>query len=129
MAGCARWKPSIMSAIATAGQDVIVPIATRPRTSPVSSSTACFDPATAPSAARANGSTAAPASVSVTVRPVRSSSGRPSSRSSCLICALTPGCATCRRSAARVKLASSATATKYSSWRSSITMDSSSQLH
>jgi hypothetical protein len=72
--------------------------------------------ATASRAARANGRTADPTSVSRTERPDRSSNCWPSSDSSRRTCALTPGCATCTRLAARVKLASSATATKYSSW-------------
>jgi ribosomal protein L34E len=92
-----------------------MPTATLPRTRLASSSTASLVPSTARRAARAYGSTAAPTSVSRTVRPDRSSNSWPSSRSSRRIWALTPGWATWTRSAARVKLASSATATKYSS--------------
>jgi len=89
-----------------------MPTATCPRTRPASSSTARRALATASRAARANGSTADPASVSRTERPERSSSCCPSSDSSRRTCALTPGWATCTRVAARVKLASSATTTK-----------------
>ncbi len=96
------------------------PITTRPRSSPVSSSVTSRIPETAASAARAYGSTASPTAVSRTARPDRSNSGSPSSRSSWRICALTPGWATCSRAAALVKPASSATATKYSSCRSSM---------
>ena len=53
-----------------------------------------------------------PASVSVTSRVVRRSSSTPSSRSSRRTWRLSAGWATCRRSAARVKLRSVATATK-----------------
>src|SRR4051812_20492280 len=61
-----------------------------------------------------------PASVSDTLRCVRSRRRTPSSSSSLRICSLTAGCATCRRSAARRKCSSSATATKYLRWRSSM---------
>ena len=67
----------------------------------------------------------APAAVRVAVRPDRSISVAPRSCSSCRIWALTPDWLMCTRSAARVKFASSATATKYSSCLSSITRDSS----
>ena len=97
-------------------QPLTMPTVTCPRTRPASSSTASRALATASRAARANGRTADPTSVSRTERPDRSSSCCPSSDSSRRTCALTPGCATCTRLAARVKLASSATATKYCSW-------------
>jgi len=88
-----------------------------------SASTATWMSATAARAALAYGSAASPAAVNRTVRRDRSSSGCPSSRSSRWIWALTAGCATWMRRAARVKLASSATATKYSSCRNSIADD------
>ena len=66
-----------------------------------------------------------PAPVSVATRPDRSMRVAPRSRSSWRIWALTPDWLTRTRCAARVKFASSATATKYSSCRSSITSDSS----
>ncbi|MCR3752740.1 hypothetical protein LX88_006735 [Lentzea californiensis] len=103
--------------------DTTIPTRTAPRTSPAISSTVRRADSTDPSAARTSGSTAAPTSVSVTVRPDRSSRACPSSRSSRRTCALTPGWATWTRSAARVNEPDSATATKYSSWRSSITDD------
>ena len=78
---------------------------------------------------RANGIIAAPTSVSRTAPGVRSNSSWPSSRSSRRTCALTPDCATWTRSAALVKFASSATATKYPSCLSSITDDASAQHH
>ncbi len=49
-------------------------------------------------------------------RRVRSNSGVPSSSSRARICRLKGGCATCKRSAARPTLPSSATATKYRIW-------------
>src|SRR5919106_1419936 len=71
---------------------------------------------------RASSSMAFPASVSETLRWVRSKSFTPSSSSSLRICSLTAGCATWRRSAARRKCSSSATATKYLRWRSSMSV-------
>ena len=65
---------------------------------------------------RASASRAAPASVSDTFRLVRFSRLTSSSSSSLRTCSLTAGCATC----SRLKCSSSATATKYLSWRSSI---------
>jgi hypothetical protein len=69
---------------------------------------------------RASSSSAVPASVRETLRCVRLNSRTPSSSSSLRTCSLTAGCATCRRSAARRKCSSSATATKYLKCRSSI---------
>ena len=66
-----------------------------------------------------------PAAVSVAIRPDRSIRAAPRSRSSWRTCALTPDWLTWTRSAARVKFASSATATKYSSCLNSITSHSS----
>ena len=107
------WKPASSSARTGSAQPLTMPTVTCPRTRPASSSTASRAFATASRAARANGSTADPASVSRTDRPDRSEpAAAPSSDSSRRTCALTPGCATCTRDAARVKLASSATATK-----------------
>src|SRR4051794_13152416 len=63
---------------------------------------------------------AVPDSVMESLRCVRLKSRTPSSSSSLRICSLTAGCATCRRSAARRKCSSSATATKYLRWRSSM---------
>src|SRR5690349_11116900 len=103
--------------------DVTAPKVTVPRTRFVTSSTATDMVRTAAKAALACGSTASPAAVRRTVRRDRSSSGWPSSRSSRWICALTAGWATWTRSAALVKLASSTTATRYSSCRSSISDD------
>src|SRR5262249_20087645 len=62
---------------------------------------------------------AAPALVRLTLRVVRSKSRMPSAVSSCAIPVLSDCCTTCKRSAARVKLSSSATVTKYCSWRTS----------
>ena len=69
--------------------------------------------------ARASGSSARPASVSLTLWVERSNSLTPSSFSRLRTPAETADCTTCKRSAARVKLSSSATATKVASWRSS----------
>ncbi len=66
----------------------------------------------------------APTSVSSTVRPERSSRAWTSSRSSRRNWALTPGWATCSFAAALVKFASSATVTKYTNCRRSITNNS-----
>ena len=118
-----EWNVDSNSGRSMIPQDTTIPTRTAPRTSPAISSTVRRADSTEPSAARANGRTAAPTSVSVTVRPDRSSRSCPSSRSSRRICALTPGCATCTRSAARVNEPDSTTATKYSSCRSSITND------
>ena len=68
--------------------------------------------ATWASAARACGSSASPAGVSGTERRSRRKTRSPSSASSRRICWLTAGWAIRSRSAARVKCASSATATK-----------------
>ena len=65
--------------------------------------------------------------VSVAVRADGRSAARRARCSSWRTWALTPDWLMCTRSAARVKLASSATATKYSSCLSSITTDSSHQ--
>ncbi len=109
----------------SAGIEVTVPIATRPRVSPTSSSTANRIPG--------DGGEGGPGirehrrrllRSPAPVRPERSNRSWPSSRSSRRIWALTPGWATWTLSAARVKFASSTTATKYSSWRSSISSDS-----
>ena len=62
---------------------------------------------------RASGISARPAAVSVMARRERSNNRTPSSDSSAWICVLSGGCAMRRRSAARVKLSSSATARKY----------------
>src|SRR5580704_7596256 len=103
--------------------DVTMPIAARPRSKPVSSLTVSLTASTAPSAARACGSTALPTSVSRTDRPDRSSKSWPSSRSSLRIWALTPGWLTSSCCAALVKLPESATVTRYSSCRNSIIDD------
>ncbi|HEY5178156.1 MAG TPA: hypothetical protein VIJ07_00010 [Dermatophilaceae bacterium] len=66
-----------------------------------------------------------PAVVTLDVRPDLLISLAPSSCSSWRICALTPDWLIRTRSAARVKFASSATATKYSSCLSSITTNTS----
>src|ERR1022692_912701 len=79
------------------GHPLTMPPVTCPRTSPASSATASRTFATALRAARANGSTAVPTSVSRTDRPERSSSCWPSSDSSRRTWALTPGWATCTR--------------------------------
>ena len=64
---------------------------------------------------RARATSSSPASVILTWRVLRSTSVRPSSSSSRLICWDSAGCATCTRSAARVKCCSSASATRYES--------------
>jgi hypothetical protein len=110
--GYLSWNPARSSARTGNAHPLAMPTVTCPRTRPASSSTARRAFATASRAARANGSTADPTSVSRTERPERSSSCCPSSDSSRRTCALTPGCATCTLVAARVKLASSATTTK-----------------
>ena len=61
---------------------------------------------------RPSASSRRPASVSSTLRVVRTNSSTPSSASSCRIAWLTGEAAMCSRSAAREKLSSSATATK-----------------
>ena len=75
---------------------------------------------TASSTARARGSSASPCDVSATERRVRSNRRAPSSASSARTPAETLDCTAKTRAAARVKLSSSATATKYSSWRVSM---------
>ena len=123
--GWARWNAASASNSGVTVQAVTIPTTIRPESSPVTSSTACRAADAAASAARACGSAAIPAPVSVATRPDRSMRAAPRSRSSWRIWALTPDWLTCTRCAARVKFASSATATKYSSCRSSITSDSS----
>src|SRR4051812_10774997 len=75
---------------------------------------------TSASALRARASSATPAGVSSTRRVVRTNSTSPSWRSSSRIARDSGDCDMCRRSAARPKCSSSATATKYRSCRSSI---------
>src|SRR4051812_44175240 len=70
-------------------------------------------------AARARSRNSAPSRVRLTPREWRSNRRTPSSDSSRLICVESAGCATHRRSEARVKLRSSAMVTKYRKWRSS----------
>src|SRR5688500_4113808 len=70
--------------------------------------------------ARASGRKSRPACVSATRRLVRSNNAVPSSSSSSLTCWLSGGWEMLRRSAARRKCSSSATAMKYFRWRRSI---------
>ncbi len=100
-----------------------MPSRTCPRCSPPNSWAVLRAASAEASAARACGRTASPAGVSRTVRPERSSSWCPSSRSSCRIWELTPGWVRCSSWAARVKLPCWATVAKYWSCRSSITVD------
>ncbi|VXC62738.1 hypothetical protein MASSI9I_90057 [Massilia sp. 9I] len=72
---------------------------------------------------RASGSSALPAAVSATWRRLRRNSGAPSSSSSPAMLCDSGGCVMCRRSAARPKWSSSATVTKWRSWRSSRFID------
>ena len=125
MPGWARWNAARASNSGATVQAVTIPTTIRPASSPVTSSTAWRTAAAAASAARACGRAAAPAAVSVATRPDRSIRDAPRSRSSWRTCALTPDWLTWTRSAARVKFASSATATKYSSCLNSITTHSS----
>ena len=90
------------------GAPVIIPTVSRPRISPVTSSTAFRTASTLARAVRAWTSADAPAVVRVGVRPDLLVSVAPRSCSSCRICALTPDWLMCSRSAARVKFASSA---------------------
>ncbi|MBB2966847.1 hypothetical protein FHX33_001579 [Leifsonia aquatica] len=98
---------------------VKMPTRTAPRSSP-SPRAASRIRSTASTAPRASRSTASPAAVNRTPCGSRSKSGAPSSRSSARMPADTVDWAANRRSAARVKFSSSATATRYSSWRVSI---------
>jgi hypothetical protein len=75
---------------------------------------------TAARTARARSRYAAPASVNSIRRVVRRSSCTPRAVSRLRICCESGGCAMCSRAAARPKCRSSATATKYRSWRRSI---------
>ena len=70
MPGYRAWKLASRSDRIGSAQPLTMPTATWPRTSPVSSSIATRAPPAASSAARANGSTAAPASVRAD-RPAR----------------------------------------------------------
>ena len=113
--GCAAWNPPSTAARSTGPLDSMIPTDTAPRSPPRTAATASRAPWAAASVARASGSRTAPASVSTTLRRVRSNSGASSSRSSRVIAAETADWTTCARRAPRVKLSSSATATKYSS--------------
>src|SRR4051812_14358053 len=125
--GWARWNAARASNSGVTVQPMTIPTVSRPRIRSVISPTAWPSAPAAPSAVRACSSAAFPAGVRVAVRAERSKSSAPSSRSSWRIWALMPDWLMCTRSAARVKFCSSATATKYSSCLSSITVDSSSQ--
>ena len=67
----------------------------------------------------AYGINVSPAGVSLIPEFSRTKSWAGMDPSSCFIWKLREGCATCRRSAARLKFPSSATATKYLRWRNS----------
>ncbi|ETK34617.1 hypothetical protein MPTA5024_18480 [Microbispora sp. ATCC PTA-5024] len=99
-----------MSTAATVG---IRPTASRPRTSPTAAATSATARSAASRHCRAAGRNAAPAGLRRTRRLVRSKSFAPSSRSSRAIWWLSADWTTRHRSAARVKLFVSATATKY----------------
>ena len=100
--------------------DCMIPRRTSPRRPPRTASTASRPASAAPKAARAWGSSARPASVSVTPRARRTNSGAPSSASRRRSDAETADWTMCSRPAARVIPPSSAAATNASSCRSSI---------
>lgn len=115
MCGCSRWKAASSRAVLTPATHCSTPSVRVPRSSPRTASTASRA-ALAPASVRsASVSRACPASVSRTERVVRLKSGVLSSCSSARTDADSPDCDTARRSAARVKCCSSATATKCSS--------------
>lgn len=91
-----------------------------PRIKPCTAATASFAARTLASVRQASSSRARPAAVSSTLRVLRTNSGVPSSCSRARTEADSPDWEIMRRSAARVKWCSSATATKYSRWRSSM---------
>ncbi len=113
--GCSRWNAASSRAGLTPATHCSTPTVSVPRSSPRTASTASRA-ARAPASVRsASTSSARPASVSRTVRVVRLNNGVRSSCSSARTEAESPDCDTARRSAARVKCCSSATATKCSS--------------
>ena len=123
--GWARWNAARASNSGVTVQPVTMPTTSRPRISPVTSSTACRTAshgcehgAGVLERRRSGGCQGGR-----TARPV--DEGRAEIVFELRIWALTPDWLMCTRSAARVKFASSATATKYSSCLSSITRDSS----
>lgn len=119
--GWCSWKRPSSAGTSTDAVEIIVPTDSVPRSPAVASATASDAACAAASVALASGSSARPASVSVTRCRSRSNSAAPSSRSSPWIALDTPDCTTCSRRDARVNDSSSATATKYSRWRSSTT--------
>jgi hypothetical protein len=97
----------------------IIPTASRPRISPVAAATSARARSAALRHSRAAGSSAAPAGVNASDLLVPWKSRAPNSCSSFAIWWLEADCTTKHRSAARVKLPSSATATTYLSCRRS----------
>ena len=90
----------------------MVPIATRPVCSPATAATASRADRAPASSARACGSSARPASVRTTRRPVRSNRSAPSSRSRLRIEVLSADCTISSERAAAVKPPSVTTAMK-----------------
>jgi hypothetical protein len=89
-----------------------LPTMSRPRRSPATAATVSRHSSAVASIRRARGSSASPARVRRTPSGRRANSRAPSSRSRWPTCRLTAGWAMYSRSEARVKLPSSATATK-----------------
>ena len=98
----------------------MLPTLTEPRATPSTATTTSRAVAAAARVRRASGRSAWPAGVSSTFVVVRRKSEAPRSRSSARIETDSPDWTIWTRRAARVKLRSSAVATKCSSWRSSI---------
>ena len=100
------------------------PTRSRPETEAAACNAAVTPRSSPASVARAESRNAAPAGVSTTPRLVRRSSTAPTASSSCRIWVDSTCCATCTRRAPALKLASSATATKYRRCRSSMFIES-----
>ena len=116
--GCARWNAA--SAAGSRGVSIVVAATrTRPRVAPAWRSSAARACATSARIASARGSSSSPAGVSSAPRGVRRSSSTPSSASSRRTCCESADCVIHSSSAARVNCPWRATATKYSSRRSS----------
>ena len=117
--GWRRWKRSSRAAMSTSPRHCSAPIRSDPARSRLALTTASRAPAACSSIALAYGSSANPASVGSTRRVVRMNRLVPSSSSRARIAADRPDCEMPVSSAARVKLLSSASATRYSIWRRS----------
>ena len=118
--GCRERNRASWAGTSTTPRHCSPPTLSVPRSTPRTAATASCAAATLASVRCDSASSTRPASVSSTRRVLRTNSGVPSSVSSARIEADKPDWEICSSSAALVKWDSSATATKCSSWRSSM---------